>query len=171
MPKSNVQCPSVRPSVRPPACRLPSAVCTAWGLAEANTENAFATRTVNLETDKSHSEKRALVRFEQKKLKGFKLTVPFVPPSRPSRRLPDQKPMTKPRRRRGTVCIWRCPLLFMKIVFRATCYTPDRPQLTVCVCVCACVFCESFLTTEKLCKLWLNNGRRCCDFSALISMI
>lgn len=31
----------------------------AW--AGANTENAFATRTVNLETDKSHCEKRALV--------------------------------------------------------------------------------------------------------------
>lgn len=34
-------------------------------------ENAFETRTVNLETDKSHSEKPALVHSEQKKLKGF----------------------------------------------------------------------------------------------------
>lgn len=138
-----------------------------------NTENAFATRTVNLETDKSHSEKRALVHSEQKKLKGFKLTVQWQPGVSQARTREYEEAMTKSE-------VQTTPGLCLHLALSAAIYENSfSGKFPSILCCCSLSLphllslsvCESFLTTEKLCKLWLNNGRQCCDFSVPISMI
>lgn len=141
-----------------------------------NMENAFETRTVNLETDKSHSEKPALVHSEQKKLKGFTLAVrrlsgvgqkaamamaPVI------RRTEDGGPRAWDPERpdvAGRLCLH---LALVVAIYENSFWSKfqGQPYLGVC--------CESFLTTgcQKLCKLWPNNGRQLCDFSVLISML
>jgi len=126
---------------------------------------------VNLETDKSHSEKRALVHCEQKKLKGFKLTGLSN----------GSQELARPGGGGGNDEVQTTPGLCLHLALSAAIYENSfwgkfsstrflslshSHSLTLSTFVC-----ESFLTTEKLCKLWLNNGRQCCDFSVPISMI
>lgn len=140
---------------------------------------------MNPETDKSHSEKPALVHFEQKKLKGFTPPVRWLSGVWPEGGDVISRAAVLKRAWHGrtdgwaderrpdagttdSVCIWR----WSPTIYENSLWSKFHPWHRSSPIFCVYTLCKSFLTTgcQKLCKLWPNNGRQLCDFSVLISM-